>query len=278
MEKTILISTGFLFIFLACAQAQPDTWGRNSLGISAGWQQLKFLDEHASPLLYKANATPLIGLNYTHRGTRSYFSIKASGGAGSANPGRFGSRDYMTRWSEKDSFQYQISSLFVLAELEATYFKKLNPSSAGTLNYWLGGTISERAYYADEVANMPWMINAAEFSPGFKIDYQPRSRHLFSVKIDLAGVAFLTRNVYGLFAKSNKENNVVSYLKQGTRFTSLHQYQKVRFELNYTAQVSRRIALGATYGLKWLHYSYPKPLHAVDNRFYFNLNYSIHQN
>ena len=277
MKKTITAVTVFLFGFLACTYAQPGKWGRNSLGISAGWQQVKFLDEQASPLLYKASAKPVIGLNYTHRGARSYFSIKASGGVGSANPDRFGARDYLTRWSEKDSFQYQISSFFTLAELEATYLRKLNPASTGTLGYWLGGTISEQAYYADEVANMPWMINAAEFSPSFKMDYQLHPRHLFTIKIDLAGIAFLTRNVYGLFAKSNKENNVIAYLKQGTRFTSLHQYQKLRVELNYTAQVSRRIALGATYGLKWLHYSYPKPLRAVDNRFYFNLNYSIHQ-
>ena len=277
MKKTITISLGFLFVFLAGARAQQGKWGRNSLGISAGWQQLKFLDEHASPLLYQASSKPFVGLNYTHSGFRSYFSVKASGGMGSANPGRFGARDYRVRWNEKDSFQYQISSLFAHAQLEATYLRKLHPSSGGPLGYWLGGTLSEQAYYADEVANMPWVVNAAEFSPAFKIDYLPHARHLFSIKIDFAGIALLTRNVYGLFAKSNNENNVMAHLKQGTRLNSLHRYQKVNVELNYTAHVSNRIALGATYGLKWLHYSYPKPLRAVDSRFYLNLNYAIHQ-
>lgn len=273
MKKTILLSLGFLFVLLACAQAQT----RNSLGVSAGWQQLKFFDEHASPLLYKASTRPLAGLNYTHSGARSYFSLKALGGVGTANPERFGSRDYMIRWSEKDSFQYQISSMFAHAQLEATYLKRLNPSSGGALGYWLGGTINEQAYYADEVANMPWLVSAAEFSPTFRMDYQPGSAHLFSVKIDLAGIALLSRNVYGLFAKSNRENNVVAHLKQGSRLTSVHQYQKINVELNYTAQVSHRISMGATYGLKWLRYSYPKPLRAIDKRFYINLNYTLHQ-
>ena len=273
MTKTIALSLGFLCTFIACTQAQS----KNSLGISAGWQQLKFLDELASPLVYKASAKPLAGLNYTHSGARSYFTIKASGGAGTANPKRFGARDYMTRWNEKDSFQYQISSFFAHAQLEATYLKKLNPSSGGALGYWLGGTLNEQAYYADEVGNMPWLINTAEFSPAFKMDYRSGSAHLFSVKIDLAGIALLSHNVYGLFAKSNKENNAVAFLKQGSRLTSINQYQKINVELNYTAQVSHRISLGATYGLKWLHYSYPKPMRAMDNRFYVNLNYSLHQ-
>lgn len=273
MKKTITLSLGFLCAFFTCTQAQS----RNSLGISAGWQQLKFFDEHASPLVYKASTRPLAGLNYTHSSARSYFTIKASSGAGTANPARFGSRDYMAKWNEKDSFQYRISSLFAHAQLEATYLKKLNPSSGGTWGYWLGGTLNEQAYYADEVANMPWLVNTAEFSPAFKMDHRPGSTHLFSVKIDLAGIALLSRNVYGLFAKSNKENNVVAYLKKGSRFTSVHQYQKINVELNYTAQVSHRILLGATYGLKWLHYSYPKPLRAIDSRFYVNLNYSLHQ-
>ncbi|MBE7172184.1 MAG: hypothetical protein INR73_16470 [Williamsia sp.] len=275
--KTTITILAFLFAFLACAKAQQGRWGKNSLGISAGWQQLKFLDEHASPLRYEGTTTPLFGLNYMHSGARTYFHVKAAGGIGSANPSRFGARNYMARWNEKDSFQYQISSLFAHAQLEATYLKKLNPSSSGPLGYWLGGTINEQAYYADEVANMPWLINAAEFSPSFKMDYQPHFRHQFSLKIDLAGIAFFSRTVYGLFAKSNKDNNVVAYLKQGSRLVYADQYRKIGIELNYTAHVSRRIALGGSYGLKWMRYSFPKPLRAVDNRFWLNVNYSINQ-
>ena len=264
------------FLVLVSALAQSGKYGKNSIGISLGWQKLKFLDELASPLSYKATASPFAGINYTHNGSHSYVKLGISGGLGSADPDRFGARDYLVHWSDKDSFQYRISSMFASAHLEATYLRKLNPASTGAWAYWLGGTFNDQAYYADEVANMPWVANAAEFSPSFKMDYQPGSRHLLSLKIDLAGVALFSRSVYGLFAKSNKESNVTSLLKQGTRLTSVHEYQKVNVELTYNCHLSSRMALGGTYALKWLHYSYPQSLRAADSRFHLNVNYTLH--
>ena len=183
----------------------------------------------------------------------------------------------MARWSDKDSFQYQISSLFIHANLEATYLRKLNPNSGSDIGYWLGGTLNDQAYYADEVANFPWLMNLADLGPTFKMDYQGVSRHSFSLKIDIAAVALLSRSVYALFPKSNKDKNVNAFLKQGTRLTSVHQYQKVNVEFNYSYHLSNRIALGGTYGFRWMKYNYPKSLRAVDSRFNVNVDYSLNK-
>ncbi len=276
MKKTTLLLSSLLMT-TAVIRAQSINPRSSTIGASIGWQQLKFVDDNASPLMYKATSFPTAGLNYTHVNARSYFKMQLSGGTGNANPAKFGARDYMTRFNDKDSFQYQISSMFVHANLEATYLRKLNPSSTGSLGYWAGGTISDQAYYADEVANNPWLINTAELSPALKVDYQNSLKHNFSVKVNFAGLALITRSVYGLFAKSNKDNNVAAYLKQGTRLTSVHEYQKVNVEFNYGYHVSNRIAVGGTYAFRWLHYTHPMPMRAIDSRFNLNIDYSLHK-
>lgn len=102
-----------IWLLIASIQAQPNQSKRNALGFSVGWQQLKFLDQHASPLIYKANAFPDLGLYYNRKTNSSIFEMKVSGGKGTANPAKFGARNYSTRFTDTSSFEYQIASQFI---------------------------------------------------------------------------------------------------------------------------------------------------------------------
>ncbi len=254
--------------FLATTIVNGQSKPRNTIGLSLGWQNFKLLDRHASPLVYGTNAVfPSVGLSYGHETNRSKYEIKVGGAKGNMNPLRYGARNYKTKWSATDSFQYQISSAFINANIEATYLRKLQSISTSEVQYWVGGKLTESAYYGDEVANFPWMLNVADLGPALQVDYSPFTTHQFGFRVDLAAVGALTRSVYSLFPKSSKDKNVPAYLKQGTRIASVGGFQRVNFQLGYHYQISQHFKAGAAYSLKWMHYSYPKSLRAVDKRF-----------
>jgi hypothetical protein len=272
MKKRLL--TSFLTLTVvgaALAQTKP----RNTVGLTLGWQNFRMVDQHASPLQYGTNSIfPRIGLTYAHQNNTSFYEIKLSGSKGNLNPARFGARNYVTKWSGTDSFQYQISSAFINANVEASYYRNMGSLSSSKTQYWVGAKLHESAYYGDEVANFPWVLNTLDLSPSFALDYRPAEQHQIGFKVDIAVVGLVTRAVYSLFPKSNKDKNVPAYLKQGTRLASIDKYQKVHFQVDYKYKVSKHVEVGAAYRLKWMHYSYPKSLKALDKHFDINFAYT----
>lgn len=271
MKRITLMACFALLIASAQAQRKPT----NQIGITLGWQNFQFLDKHASPLKYGTNSLfPSLGLYYSHQTDQSYYNIKVSGAKGTANALRFGAREYKTKWSSKDSFQYQVSSQFINANIEATYFRNIRSLSTDKTQYWVGGSLNESAYYADEVANFPWMVNTLDLSPAFQMQHTTYTKHSIGFKVDLAAIGLVTRSVYSLFPKSNKDKNVPAYLKQGTRLASVNKYQKVNLQFNYQFQMTKHFAVGAEYRLKWMHSTYPKHLRALDKHFDIKFAYT----
>lgn len=274
MTKTFAMASLVLFMG-ATTQAQNTALKKRAVGLSVGWQNFKMLDKHTSPLAYGTNSIfPKVGFFYSHQTARSDFELEVSGAAGQLLPKKFGQRSYKTRFSDKDSFQYTISSPFYNANIKASYFRNISSFSTSHINYWVGGVLNESAYYGDAVANMPWMVNAADLSPAVKVAYTPSYKHSIGIQIDVAAIAVVTRSIYALFPKSNKDKNVPAFFKQGTKTALPDKYRKANLQLTYQYQVSRKFAVGAVYGLKWLRYSQPKMLHALDKNFNVKLSYT----
>lgn len=277
MKRAAFVLSVIMLFGFDMSFGQFNKTNQNTIGVSIGWQQLKFNDQLASPLTYKGMVHPTFGLNYTRQSDHTFLKIKAAGGIGTANPQRFGDRDYMTLINGQDSFQYKISSAFINANIEGTFMKRINPTHPGNFAYWVGGTVNEQAYYADEVANFPWVINTIDLAPSFKLDYAINPKQSITLKIDFASIGVITRSVYSLFAKSSKDKNVPAFFKQGTRIASVNKYQRVNLELDYKYYASNRVIIGGTYSAKWFHYTYPMDLKGMDNRFNINLDYSVHK-
>ncbi|HYH14879.1 MAG TPA: hypothetical protein VD794_06660 [Flavisolibacter sp.] len=265
MKKPVIVA---YLCFFATAIVYGQSKPKNTIGLSLGWQNFRMLDKHASPLQYGTNSLfPSLGLSYAHQNNRSRYEIKVSATNGTMNATRFGARNFKTKWSATDSFQYQISSAFINANIEATYQRKLSSLSDSKVQYWVGGKLSESAYYGDEVANFPWLLNTLDVGPSFEVEYSPFTKHQIGFKVDLAAIGVVTRTVYALFPKSNKDKNVPAYLKQGTRLASVDKFQRINFQLGYQYQVTKHFIVGADYRLKWMNYSHPKSLRALDKHF-----------
>jgi hypothetical protein len=267
MHKTNLIAC-LLLLLTTIAQAQKTAYKQRAVGLSLGWQNFRMLDKHASPLAYGTNSIfPKVGFSYNRKTSRSDFQLELSGAIGQLLPTRFGQRNYKTRFNETDSFQYTISSPFYNANIKASYFRNISSLSGGDMKYWAGGVLNESAYYGDAVANFPWLVNAADLSPAFKVAYTPSNQHNLGIQFDFAAIGLVTRSIYALFPKSNRDKNTTAFFKQGTRTALPNKYRKVNMQLTYQYQVSREFAMGAAYAMKWMRYSQPGMLRAMDKNF-----------
>lgn len=271
MKKKLFLLLLLAASLLGVAQTKP----RNSAGLFLGWQNFTFLDRHVSPLTYSTNSLfPNVGLFYNKQTDRSILNIQVAAAKGNINPSRFGERSYKAVWSPKDSFQYTLASGFIHANVEGSYLRNVSSLTTNKLNYWVGGTINESAYYGDDISAFNWMLNVADLAPSFRLGYLPLTNHSLTLRVDLSVLGAITRPVYALFPKSNKDKNVPAYFKQGTQIVSVDKFQKVNFSLGYQYQAGRYFAAGVEYRLKWLHYSLPKDIHAVDKHFDVKLAYT----
>jgi len=271
----IILALCLVLVSATATQAQKVPVPRRAIGLSLGWQNMKMLDQHASPLAYGTNSIfPRVGLSYSRQTGRSAYDIEVSGASGQINPARFGARQYKAKWSQTDSFQYTLSSPIYMTDIKVSYYRNLGSLSTGNQNYWVGGALEESAYLAPEMMNMPWLYNAVDLSPAVAVNYEPSFDHNIGIKVDFAAIALVSRATYGFFAKSNKDKNVKAFLKQGTRAVLPNKYRKGNLNLFYRYQVSRKFAMGSSYKLKWTHYSVPKPLRVLDKSLDFKFSYT----
>ncbi|MBS1653786.1 MAG: hypothetical protein JSU05_02990 [Bacteroidetes bacterium] len=249
-------------ILIAVSSIGQSNYKQSSLSLSAQLQEFKFLDIHASPLLYKTSLSPCLTLSYAHQSKRSIFSTSLTGSTGNANPERFGSRFYSPgNNASEDSFT--LSSGFVSVQFETAYLRKFRKSKNENLSYWLGAQLKETAFYADEVADFPWLMNDISLSPLFKAIYYQK-KNTIDVELGASVLSAVSREIYALFPKSATDNNVISFFKQGTGICSINKFQHLHFKANYFYSVSKRIEAGATYSLQWMHCNYPKRIQATD--------------
>lgn len=238
---------------------------QNTIGLSVGTFRLRSLDQQASVLEYTGNALPLVGLMYRHQSENTKFNLRLSGGAGIMNPTRFGPRTYTTAVGEGKEFTYQISSAMYAVDLEADYLRRVGPVEPTRLTTWVGGSIRESAWYADEVGNMPWLVNTATFSPVVQTDYAFQTNHSLSIRVDMAVVGLITRAIWSNFPKSTDDTNVEAYFKQGIRATTVGKLGNVNLQIGYSYRLSPRLSVGAIYRARYLSYPDPRPIRALSS-------------
>ncbi|GAB2555599.1 hypothetical protein [Spirosoma areae] len=245
------------------ALSAPAQTYRNSIGLSVGTFHLRTLDEQASPLRYAGTVYPLYGFTYRHHTDRSQFNLRLSGGAGTMNPERFGPRTYATTFGDGTPYTYQIASELYHVTLEADYLRRIGPAEPGRINTWVGGSVQESLLYADEVANFPWVVNTATFSPVVQTDYAFGTNHSLTLRVDMAVVGLVTRAIWASFPKSTSDNNVAAYFKQGTRPATVGKLGNVNVQFGYSYRLSPRLSVGATYRGRYLSYPDPRPIRAL---------------
>lgn len=258
----VLFSTALIAGLIQSANAQTY---KNTVSLSLGTFRLRSLDQQASVLEYTGKAAPLIGLTYRHQSENSRFNLRLSGGAGTMNPTRFGPRTYTTPMGDGKPFTYQISSAMYVVDLEADYLRRVGPPEPGKLSTWVGGSIRESAWYADEIGNFPWIVNTATLSPVVQTDYAFQPNHSLTLRIDMAVLGLISRAIWSNFPKSTDDTNAAAYFKQGTRATTVGKLGNVNILFGYSYRLSPRMNVGATYRARYLSYSDPRSIQAISS-------------
>ncbi|ADB38127.1 hypothetical protein [Spirosoma linguale] len=243
---------------------------RHAVGISVGTFNLQSLDKQASPLRYSGSIRPHFGLAYRHMGENSRFSLRLSGGTGSMNPERFGARTFSTTFPDGKPFSYQVSSELYNATLEADYLQRVSSPDNAHSAVWVGGAFQESAWYASEVANFPWLVNSATFSPVVQLDHTFTSRHSFTIRVDMALIGLITRAIYANFPKSTSDNNVSAFFRQGTRTELAGKLKNVNLQVGYSYRLSPRMNVGAGYRVRYFSYPSPEKIRAVSSTLYLD--------
>ncbi|MBD2754939.1 hypothetical protein [Spirosoma validum] len=238
---------------------------QNAIGLSLGTFRLQSIDQQASVLEYSGNALPLVGLTYRHWSENSRFNLRLTGGAGTMNPSRFGPRTYTTPMGEGKTYSYQISSAMYVFDLEADYLRRVGSAEPGKFTTWVGGSIRESAWYADEVGNFPWIVNTATLAPVIQTDYAFQPNHSLTLRIDMTVLGLISRAIWSNFPKSTDDTNVGAYFKQGTRVVTVGKLGNVNVQVGYSYRMSSRMSLGATYRARYLSYPDPRPVRAVSS-------------
>lgn len=262
MHPPIKRFTNVVLALSLALSANAQTY-KNTIGLSIGTFRLRSLDQQASVLEYTGHAFPLVGLTYRHWSENSRFNLRLTGGAGTMNPSRFGPRTYTTPMGEGKTYSYQISSTMYVFDLEADYLRRIGSAEPGKLTTWVGGSIRESAWYADEVGNFPWIVNTATLAPVVQADYAFQPNHSLTLRIDMAVLGLISRAIWSNFPKTTDDTNVGAYFRQGTRVTTAGKLGNVNVQVGYSYRLSPRMSLGATYRGRYLSYPDPRPVRAV---------------
>ncbi|WP_420151048.1 hypothetical protein [Spirosoma sp.] len=258
----LVVSIGLILIVRMSANGQTY---QNTIGLSLGTFRLQSLDQQASVLQYAGNVLPLVGLTYRHLSENSRVNLRLTGGAGTINPTRFGARTYTTPIGKDKTYSYQISSTMYVFDLEADYLRRVGSAELGKFNTWVGGSVRESAWYADEVGNFPWIVNTATLAPVVQTDYAFQPNHNLTLRIDMAVLGLISRAIWSNFPKSTKDTNVGAYFKQGTQLATVAKLVQANVQFGYSYRISPRMSLGATYRARYLSYPGPRPVRAVSS-------------
>lgn len=243
------------------------------LGIAAGIGQTLFLDNLASPLVYKGtNAKFKIG--YSRTSVKTTFRINFGGGGGTILPSHFGKRKFVAPAGDTSLSDYTLASDYVTVMLKAAYLYHLYPYSSKNIHFNVGCELKESARFAPAVADYPWLINRVDLLPVFEGQFD-KDNYQIKVRASTAVVSLVSREVYYLFPKSSSDNNVASFFKQGTKIVSFNKQTDIETSASLLYRLSKRNAIGASASMQWFRYKTPKTLTVIDNDFLLQFQHRL---
>jgi hypothetical protein len=260
-----------LIMLLACIAA---TAQRNRFQLGIGYQKTWLLDKQASPLTYQSGQKTFT-LGYENKSDKSIFNLELSGALGDFFPaGHQGRKWYHPGYNEDGSPKQDsnfLAGTFYQARFRAGYLWRLNGNThAGgegkseSLNY-AGASISNQLFYADNIVRAGW-LNATSADAVFRHISTFDGKHRLSLKITIPLFSYNTRLPYhNTVGSPNGDGEVKTIYKQGSRFTTIFDFQNLQVDAGYEYTVSKNFSIGLRYFGQWLHYDHEKPVTLYQN-------------
>ena len=264
MKKLLL--AGLLWSAWLSAPGQNDDGdpGKGHFGLQAGWGQTLIGDQHASPLLYHADAVYFGGIYRKERQT--LFEMSLSFQVGSNQASRFGRRTATLTYTPDiygiaDSDEVTVNPFlsFIAGDLQLKWLWGLAEHHA------LGFSLNARHIYTG-MALDDWHYTQVDISPQYCYRRSVLRGDAF-LSFSLPLLAGVVRPNYAFDPSLPDESNYYfGYLRTSSRITSLNDLVNLRLGIGYTWHFQNGKDLGLQLGLTWTSYPYPRPVRIFENR------------
>ncbi|QMU28634.1 hypothetical protein [Adhaeribacter radiodurans] len=263
-----------LFLLVSTKFIQAQDLKKSSLQIAYVRSNFHFLDKQASPLVYQANLNGL-GLTYEHTAPKSRRYLHFQAGTGTALPKGFGAREFIMSstdfYGETNTFKILHAPTIYLGQLEAGYLHRIKNK-----NLFAGISLQEWIGYSDNIGFWStWGMNSTALNAALQYDKALTSKQKIKLGASVPIFALLSRMPYSNSISDPEKGNLRAFFAEGSRFTSLHQYQRLNVSAAYQYQLNYHWQTGVAYSFNWQHYTQPHSIRAYQQDLQAQLNYSF---
>jgi len=214
------------------------------------------LDKNTSPLIYVSN-NACLDFQFQKITPQKLWSIETSLSVGSNQSKRLGQREavvdgHTSITGNADSSVYVINPAisFVQAGFVYSYLWKLNRNK---LPIFIGGQAENNFYYSGLGADT-WFFNQLSISPVCRMILFDNQKSKIETEIDFPIFSYLIRQPYTLDPSLPVNSYFQAYLKTGSHISSLTDFQKINFKLNYYYHICENKTIGLSIKFFWMNY------------------------
>ncbi|MEL7529837.1 MAG: hypothetical protein AAFN10_00940 [Bacteroidota bacterium] len=246
MNQKIMLMMGAIF----CLWLSPKLHAQNQLGLQLGGQHLSFLDQQATPLVYRGLG-PQIRLHYNRQNEAHQWDYSLRGGLVAFAPQEPTIRA-----------QRETSLGGTSVGLQATYYYRF--AERGDWAFSAGAGIrQEMMLDFGDIGGFPWILGQGNVVLKAKADYQLGTQHHFSGELGIPAFSWITDMPYNQIPRlEDRAPDVVTVFTVGTRAPSWGSYQRVDLGLSYRYDWNDKWSFSSRYDWAWYHDDTPKDLWA----------------
>jgi hypothetical protein len=267
--KRIFVLLLFMLVVGTATQAQ-----HNKFQLGIGYQRTWMVDKQASPLKYQTSEKTF-SLGYINKSAKAIFNLELNGALGDFFPTGYRNRKfynpgYNDEGTPKKDSGHLVGTLYN-ARFNIGYLRKIN-SGFTTIGHsklesqrYAGASLSNQLFYTDNIVRTGW-LNSTSLDAVYQHFGLLDQKHSFTIKITLPLFARNTRLPYhNTISSPDESSNLKTFFKQGSRFTSILNFQNIRVNAGYEYALNKRVGLGIHYFGQWLRYQYEKPVTLFQN-------------
>ncbi|MEM0993339.1 MAG: hypothetical protein AAF847_01895 [Bacteroidota bacterium] len=261
-RQLLLIFYGIIYCVVLQAQSTKAPPLQN-WGIRAGWTQTLLSDQHASPLLYQADAMNIGGI-YQRQGD-AFFEIALTLQVGTNQAQRHGQRivlieDTPDIYGEIETFELEANPFLsmLVGDLRIKTLWSLNQYHA------LGVSFNAR-HILTGVGADTWHYTQLDIAPEYSITYTIGNLEA-RASGSLPLLAAVVRPNYAYDPSlPNTLNYWWGYVKTGTSITSVHQLLNPRASASLLWHFKNGRDVGVSYAAAWTSFPDPRPVRVFEN-------------
>lgn len=245
------------------------------LGILAGWQQTRLVDQQFSPLMYKANELSF-KLYYNAKHHQSNWNVSLEAATGSLFPPQFADRMLYNTTEDIDG-NMTTDSFFVRGNTRSANLQIGYAYDLVQTNHWAvsaGGSVRNQLMYPSTFVNLG-IMNAASFLITAEGTYYANSENQLSAGISMPVMGFNSRFPYSGTVSTPNQTLLEAFFDGGTRFVSLGKYTQVNANLTWRYSLSDKTGIGLQYDFMWQRYTTPVILKQYSFRIGISIDFTL---